>query len=163
LQIFLIRHAKALDAEGFSPDRDRALAARGRKDALKVGRALADLDVHFDAIASSPLVRAVETASAIAIATGYEEALTIDPRLTPEGNPRAMRALIDELRREHSSIALVGHEPSIGALLSALLGKSHLSMGKGVVINLKLKRDEELARLEWTLGPKALSPSRDLP
>ena len=64
-----------------------------------------------------------------------------------------------ELQKKGLS-ALVGHEPSMGKLLSALLGKPGLSMSKGAAV--KLEWDGKKAKLVFALKPKRLEPSASL-
>jgi phosphohistidine phosphatase len=68
MDIFLLRHgiAHALGEDGSKTDADRTLTDEGRSKVRAVARALRAMDVRFDAIASSPLPRAAETAEIIA-------------------------------------------------------------------------------------------------
>jgi phosphohistidine phosphatase len=156
--LFLIRHARAVEQSAH--DWERPLLPAGRKEALAVGAALKKAGVGFDAIACSPLVRAVETATLIAVELGYEGGLVIDSALAPDGAPSTMLSLAERLAGER--IALVGHEPSMGNFLSALVGRSGMTMVKGGVVRLAANDPPVLgaAKLVWTISPRQLVPQK---
>ena len=58
VQLYLVRHAEAVDGE---PDELRPLTAEGRRAARTLGERLAAEGVRPDAILTSPLLRARET------------------------------------------------------------------------------------------------------
>jgi phosphohistidine phosphatase len=159
MDLFLIRHAKAEDGSLYASDDERPLTADGRAQAEQVGAALARAGVRFDVMLSSGLLRAVETAQLIAGKVGFAGAVATDARLAPDGRPHQ---IIDEVigGRTEERIALVGHEPSMGKLLSALLGKPGLAMSKGAVA--RLAWDGKRARLQFVVKPKKLDPSTSL-
>src|SRR5262245_48524924 len=102
MDLFLIRHAKAVDGSRYGDDSERPLDADGRRAALDVGAALARHGVQLDVIASSPLVRAVETAELVAVSVGYAGQLAIHTDLQPEAGPRVM---IDRALRPYAGAA----------------------------------------------------------
>ena len=66
-ELYLIRHGLAAErGENFPDDTKRPLTSRGIQRLQRAGKALAALDVDFDVILTSPLVRARQTAEAIA-------------------------------------------------------------------------------------------------
>ena len=60
MRVYLIRHGHAVDAEGNLSDEQRYLSKKGRKALREIGRVLKESGVEFDAIVTSPLVRAVQ-------------------------------------------------------------------------------------------------------
>ena len=116
-RITLIRHAEAGDDA--PSDDTRALTVRGRADARRVGRALAKRGVRFSSIISSPLVRAVQTAEIVAAAVGYRGRILCTPLLVPEGDARAVLALLGSIG-DAGRVALVAHEPILSAVAAAL-------------------------------------------
>jgi phosphohistidine phosphatase len=157
-ELYLIRHARAV--EHAANDWERPLMPEGRQEARAVGAALKRAGVVFDAVACSPLVRAVETATLMAIEVGYEGGLTIDSSLTPDGATQAMLRLCGQLAGER--VALVGHEPSMGHLLSELVNRSGMSMVKAGVVKLSLPSGPTRgsAKVVWTVTPRQLNPQR---
>lgn len=154
----MIRHARAL--EQAASDWERPLIAEGRREARAVGAAMKKAGVHLDAIGCSPLVRAVETGTLIAVELGYDAALTIDAAFTPDGSTTAMLNAIGHLPGER--VAIVGHEPSMGQLLSDLLGRPGMSMVKAGVVKLAVEGPPAhgTAKLVWTISPRQLTPQR---
>lgn len=160
MDLFLIRHAHAVDGDGMRDD-DRPLSAQGRRQALDVGAALARQKVRFARIVTSPLVRAVETAELVAVSLGFDGGLDVHDALRPDGG---WKHLLHEVLEGGGAepLALVGHEPTIGHYLSKLLQQKGLSMGKGTVVRLDWHDAESAAKIVWTLSPKRLDPSPSL-
>jgi phosphohistidine phosphatase len=157
-ELYLIRHARAVDHS--SNDWERPLTPEGRHEARAVGAALKKAGVSLDAIACSPLVRAVETATLMAVEVGYTGGLTIDIALTPDGAPSTMLNVATQLGGER--IAMVGHEPSMGQFLSVLVGRSGMSMVKAGVVKLAVGGAPVIgaAKLVWTISPRQLTPQK---
>jgi phosphohistidine phosphatase len=163
MQLFLIRHAKAADGSGYAEDGERPLTAEGRTGALAVGNALAAAGVTFDAIVTSPLVRAVETAELIAVALAYTGQLDVSARLEPGGRTGDILDEVVGRRAGVARLALVGHEPSMGRLLSVLLGRPGLSLSKGAAVRLDYAPGgDEAARFHWVIKPKKPEPVASL-
>jgi len=112
--VFLVRHA---EAEPGDPDELRRLTPRGRKQAKELGKRLAKKRPRPDAVLSSPLVRARETAEAIAKELGIETEQ--DDRLGPGCNVDRLRAAV---AGRGASVVTVGHQPDCGELAAALTG-----------------------------------------
>ena len=161
MDLFLIRHAHAVDGDGMRDD-DRPLSKEGRKQALDVGAALARQKVRLARIVTSPLVRAVETAELIAVTIGFDGGLEVCDAMRPDGGWKHLQREVLEAHDRAAPLALVGHEPSIGHFLSKLLQQKGLSMSKGNVVRLDWQDAERPANVVWTLSPKRLDPSPSL-
>lgn|SRR4051794_1425019 len=125
MRVTLIRHAEAGDDA--PRDEARALTARGREDARRLGQALARRGVEFSLIVTSPLVRAVQTAEIVASELGYRERIAVTELLVPEGTASRLVGFLRSTESEAdgaASIALVAHEPILSALAAALTGKA---------------------------------------
>jgi phosphohistidine phosphatase len=111
VRLILVRHAHAVSGE---PDELRPLSDRGREEA----RALAErLDAAApDLVVTSPLLRARETAAAIASATGAE--LRTDDRLAPGATAEDVMAVADG-----GTVVVVGHQPDCSEIALALAGR----------------------------------------
>jgi phosphohistidine phosphatase len=118
--IWLLRHGDAADG---SPDAERPLTDKGRKQARVAGEALKTLGVDLDACLTSPKVRAADTA---AIAC---ESLGVEPQLEPKlaGGPFDAEALAAGLGEE---VLLVGHDPDFSMAVHDLTG-AQVRMKKG--------------------------------
>ncbi|MEZ4224686.1 MAG: histidine phosphatase family protein [Polyangiaceae bacterium] len=120
VKLFLVRHAQAISEGARRSDEQRFLTLDGRKTARAVGKRLAEDAIRFDAILTSPLVRAVQTAELLAQGMGYtgtiESYFALAPGLPP-------RLVAEEAFNHGLEVAVVGHEPTISAL-GALLTQS---------------------------------------
>jgi len=119
MQVILIRHARAEERALFKRDRTRALTEDGQRRMRKAARGLHVLAPGLTRIATSPLVRARQTAEIVATA-GNSPAVVPLQALAPGG---AMHAVLAWLRAQpvDATLALVGHEPDLGLLAGWLL------------------------------------------
>lgn len=120
VQVYIIRHGHAIDEGPGLPDESRYLTKKGRKVVREIGRVLHDLGVEFDAILTSPLVRAVQTAELIAERTDYVDMIEALPALAPGVPPRIVA---NELSSRGARVAVVGHEPGLQMLGAYLTGR----------------------------------------
>ena len=111
MRLFLVRHAEAAPGE---PDELRPLTETGRAAARALGERLAQ--EQPDAVVSSPLLRARETAEAIARAAGLEA--TADERLAPGATADDVRAVA-----RGETVVVVGHQPDCSEVVLALTGR----------------------------------------
>ena len=113
MQLFLVRHAIAAPSTPERPDATRPLTRAGREKFIRAARGARALGWRFDHLYHSPLTRALETAELLRpLLDGPMTALP-DLARTPD---EEMLAHI-----EGTSVALVGHEPHLGALLAWLV------------------------------------------
>ena len=120
MRIYLVRHGDAVPEEDAGSDRDRWLSPRGREAARILGRLLRDSRVEPDAIISSPLPRAVQTAELVAQMLDYIGHIESWRSLEPSAHPRLAATNLQTLG---SSVIVVGHEPSISSLGAFILGR----------------------------------------
>jgi phosphohistidine phosphatase len=158
MDLYLMRHAQAIDGELGMRDEDRPLTAHGRRQAIDVGQALLQRGVCFSRVVTSPLVRAVETAELVAVTLGFAGGLDVSDAMVPDGQWRHLVETVLEPHAGEVALALFGHEPSIGHFLGRLLGQKGLSMQKGSVARLDFRRADQPAELVWTLAPGKLNP-----
>ena len=112
--MYLVRHA---EAEPGNPDELRGLTPHGVKQAKELGRKFARRGIRPDAVVSSPLVRARQTAEAIAAAVGASA--QTDDRLAPGAGVDELRAVVDCLGE---TVVIVGHQPDCGQIAAAVSG-----------------------------------------
>jgi phosphohistidine phosphatase len=113
MQLILVRHAKAVQG---GRDDLRPLTRSGRDAAAMLGDLLADR--RPNAVVSSPLRRAVETAEAIAEAAGLEP--IVDERLSPGATLDSVRAAIEG---RGDIVVAVGHQPDCSEIVLRLTGR----------------------------------------
>jgi phosphohistidine phosphatase len=113
VRLFVVRHAEAAPGE---PDHLRPLTKAGRAAARSLAKELGPEGI--DAVLSSPLRRARETADEIAAAAGTKT--EIDDRLSPG-------ATADDLRQavagRGETVVVVGHQPDCSEILLELTGR----------------------------------------
>jgi phosphohistidine phosphatase len=112
VRLILVRHAKAAPGQ---PDELRPLTPDGRDAASALGELL--VAKGPEAVVSSPLLRARETAAAIASAAGLES--TVDIRLAPGATVESLRGAVAGLGE---TVVAVGHQPDCGLIALALTG-----------------------------------------
>ena len=150
MTIYFLRHASAGERlSDPAKDGKRPLDSTGSADAVRMGALLAALEVRLDAIYSSPLKRAVQTASLAANEMGFEEKIQIEAALAPGGSYAAFERLID---RDLGAIMVVGHNPTLSQFLGRMVGGVQIELRKAGLARVELGRGG--ASLEWLLTPK---------
>lgn len=121
--LFLIRHAKSSWDDPALPDRDRPLDDRGKRDVAKMGKRLAKRGVKPDLIVSSPAMRALATAEAIAKALDCKRKdIVVNVRLYG-GQADDLLDVIHGLGDKLEHVMLVGHNPELTELAHRLSSK----------------------------------------
>lgn len=156
--LYLVRHAIAAEAGPEYPDdTKRPLTDQGAARFLKEVRGLEALDVRIEAILTSPLVRARETAELLH--EEYPEAdITETEALAPGGTHRTVLAALESLG-DSPNVALVGHAPDIGELAARLIGaRGALDFKKGAICCIELASLPPTGpgMLRWFAQPKML-------
>ncbi len=160
MNLYIIRHAIAVEEDSSSEDSQRALTDKGSKKMRQIAKGLRILGSEFDMILSSPYVRARETAEILGDVFKVKEQISFSNNLVPMGNPDLLIAEINE-KYSVDSLAIVGHEPYLTALISLLIGQGSpvdLNLKKGGVCRLSTDDLHHLrhATLEWLLTPGVL-------
>lgn len=153
MNLFLIRHAAAEDA---TPDESRRLTRSGRADARALGRFLRKSGAFApDVIWHSTLVRARETAGLVAAELRKAPDPVEVEGLAPEDDPAAFARRI---RGAGGALAVVGHQPFLGALASLLVTgaaePARFAVRKCAVLALEGEGPSWIVR--WHLSPELL-------
>ncbi|HEY3543275.1 MAG TPA: histidine phosphatase family protein [Gaiellaceae bacterium] len=111
MRLVIVRHAEAAPGD---PDELRPLTADGRVRARRLGEQLHADGLAPDAVVCSPLLRARETAAALALGEPR-----VDERLAPGATPEDVRAVADEYGEV---VVVVGHQPDCGRAAAVLGG-----------------------------------------
>jgi phosphohistidine phosphatase len=123
VQVFLVRHAEAVDETVELRDPHRHLTPHGRAQARALGERLRWHDCGPTHLYASPLVRALQTAELVCSAIGGDACVEILPQLAPDGAVRDVVAKVRALPAD-AEVMLVGHEPSISAIAALLANQS---------------------------------------
>jgi phosphohistidine phosphatase len=160
MQLWLVRHAIAAERSEFDgPDAERPLTPKGRRRIRQFCDCLAGQTAMPDAIYTSPLVRAAQTATILAKSAGLKKNEVVSTDLLSPGVD--VRELVEFVRIQPAEcVALVGHEPDMSHILTELVGGGLFRFGKGFVAAVDFTSAPEIGagRLCWFVGPKLPGP-----
>jgi len=156
--IYFLRHANAgKPLANLKKDEKRALDKEGIEQCGIVGRALAALDLQVDAMISSPLKRAAQTASLVGNELGYEGKLELEDGLRPGATFADFRRLLEKYSK-YEAVMVVGHNPNLSEFLGRSISETGCEAGtelkKGAVAKVEMERNAAL--LHWCFTPKVL-------
>jgi phosphohistidine phosphatase len=158
MNIYILRHASA-GIRRVNPilDRKRPLDKEGKRNCLQLAHVLNLMSLQFDLVVSSPLKRAMQTASMVGTETGYEAKIVSSPALAPEATYVQFQKLLRECE-DRENVLLVGHNPNLTIFLGSLLipdakaGIASVRLRKGSLARLSILRGP--AMLQWMLDPR---------
>jgi phosphohistidine phosphatase len=169
MHLLVIRHAIAEDREEFASsgrdDSERPLTKVGRRRMRRNAQGLRRVAPGIDAMATSPYVRASETASILAEAIDYKGEIASIDALTPEQPSEALLPWLAQHAAD-ATVAVVGHEPHLGRLVTWFLtgnSESHVMLKKGgvVLLDVGVRPGAGSAILHWALTPGQLRSLAD--
>jgi phosphohistidine phosphatase len=163
MEIYILRHGIAVErgTPGYKKDSDRPLTKEGIEKMHQIAESILAMDLKFDLILSSPLVRAEQTARIVA--DELDEEVTFTDHLSPDGNAlELVREINDE---KPQRVLLVGHEPDLSHLISLLVSgntDASIELKKGGLCKMTADRlvFSQCATLNWLLTPKQLRSLR---
>jgi phosphohistidine phosphatase len=161
--IYFLRHANAGERlANQKKDEKRGLDKTGIEQCGLVGRALAAMDVQIDMLISSPLKRAVQTASLIGNELSYEGKLQMEGALRPDASVADFRLLLEKYAKVET-IMVVGHSPSLKEFLGRVISEAGceaaVDLKKCSVAKVETARNSAI--LLWSLTPKVLRQVHD--
>ena len=161
MQLLVVRHGIAEDREKWAPRDDvlRPLTEEGKKKMKEAAKGLRALIPRLDVLASSPLTRAQQTAAILAKVYDLSEPATVDALASGQRPPALAPWLRTQATRK--TVAIVGHEPGLGSLVSWLAAgseRSFIELGKGgaCLLDVGERVDAGEAMLVWALRPSQL-------
>jgi phosphohistidine phosphatase len=134
-QLWLLRHGDA-EPHGTRADWDRRLTERGEIQSRAAGAALAAMGIEFDAVLTSPRVRARGTALLAAEPLSVE---VVDHEPLSGGFAREDALAVLSGFGADAKILLVGHEPDLSQLVHDFTG-GRAEMKKGGVAAMRIAR-----------------------
>ncbi len=160
-ELLLLRHAKSDWGDPGLPDHQRPLAARGERDAPRIGEFLAANAFLPDLVISSPAERAKATAKRVLKAAGYTGDLQYDERIYMADAGSLLR-LVRGLPDAANRVLLIGHNPGFEELAASLCGGA-VRMTTAALACIELA-DTQWATVEpdsgsllWQVNPKVLA------
>ena len=160
MQIYIIRHGKALDHNDprATSDEIRWLVEAGQGEVATMARLLARLGVRPDLVLSSPLVRARQTAEIIADELEVGAGVLLSDELAPGGSPAGvLDAILGHGRARH--VVVAGHMPGVSRLAGYLIHQdldSGFGFHTGAIARVELPDDALVpgaGRLRWLIPP----------
>jgi phosphohistidine phosphatase len=162
MKLYIIRHAEAVElgAPNAANDFDRYLTEYGTATAAKLAGVLKDHGVRFDAILSSPYVRAVQTAQPLMELARVPMLTKVDDLGCGKGKPRETAGMLHDMNQR--VVALVGHSPDLDELVAWLIGANangiHLAKGTVAKLNTNGEVRKGGCTLCWQVAPKFYFP-----
>ena len=158
MKLLVIRHAIAEDMSSSGKDKDRPLSPEGCEKFKKICKKLSHLNLKFELLLDSPLLRSQQTADI------FCEYFFIKKRQRSQNlNPFAQTAnLLLEIKDCHvNSIVVFGHQPFLTKFISyCLLGDERafiaLKRGGMVFLSFPLSVQAGSAQMKALLTPKYL-------
>lgn len=162
MELYLIRHGIAAERGTYANDDERPLTDEGIRKTKRVAKRLYELDIRFDLILTSPLVRARQTAE-ILQSLRLSKQLERSVYLAPEGDFDGWLEWLQSWQQEGGKqLAIVGHEPDLGEWAERLVWgeiKHHLVVKKAGVIGVLLPDTGSpvgCSELFWLSPPRLL-------
>lgn len=156
MTVYFLRHASAgSKLPNALKDERRPLDEEGILQARSIGLLLAALDIQIEHIVSSPLARALETASLVGNEMEHQPAIRVEEALRPGSNYARFKEMLATYRKSES-IMIVGHNPEESEFLSKTVspaaGAAHIELKKGAIAKVEMKGGN--GTLEWLVTPK---------
>lgn len=140
-------------------DAKRGLTQDGAAEVEKVGGAIKNLDLGLDLVASSPLSRAMETATIVSRKLKPKSRVETWDELKPEGDRRLLYARLGRMRPD-TAVLLVGHEPYLGLVVGDVIGgRPRVVLKKAGLVRIRLESvlPSPRGELRWLLTPRILA------
>src|SRR3984885_13826363 len=143
MNLYILRHASA-GVRRADPvvDGKRPLDKEGKEQCLLVAKYLNALRVQFDLIVSSPLKRALQTASLVGTEVAYDSKIQITEAVSPSGSVSAFQALVTTLST-FDNVLVVGHNPNLPEFVGSLIcapRPASIRMRKGAIARVDCTR-----------------------
>ena len=155
MKVYFLRHGVAAEPEDWKgSDYDRPLTDDGRERMAREAKAIRKLDLKLDAILTSPLVRAKQTADIVAreLRMPSKE----DERLGGDFDVSSLEAILQGCA-DLKALMLVGHEPSMSSVIGRLIGVARIDLKKGGLACVELPDAATMTGdLLWLIPPKVL-------
>jgi len=168
MELYLLRHGVAADLGegGVVRDEDRPLTDEGRAKMKQEAKGMQKLDLTFDAIFTSPLLRTRQTAEIVAEVLGLKDRIVVTDALAPgqsysHGANKHAKIFIEVGAHDCSRALLVGHQPDMSEYASILLHGQrgvNIEFKKGALCAIEVVSMPPRApgALLWLLTPRQL-------
>ncbi len=160
MNLYFLRHGVAVERgnEDYSEE-DRPLTPEGSDKMIAGVAGIKKLKISLDALLSSPLVRAFQTAQIVQEHLPFKGKIEVEKALLPGGS---LEDFLKKLKnRAEENVMLVGHEPTMSRWIQNLLGCDPIGsvrLKKGSLCHLLLewRGARPMAELITLLQPRTL-------
>jgi phosphohistidine phosphatase len=158
VELFLMRHGEAQES---TVNPARPLTERGRAAVERVAAEAKRRGVHVSRICHSGILRAEQTAEALAQQVGAGEPIEVRAGLEPEDPVAPISEWLLELTEDPAgeAIALVGHLPLLERLTASLLGGPRAldtpAFQPATLVKLAPAADGRHFEIVWVIRPDA--------
>ena len=168
IELYLMRHGIAADLGegGIIKDEDRPLTPEGRARMKQAAAGLKDLGLKFNLILTSPLLRARQTAEAVAAVMDLQHRVKIIETLAPgkafaTGEGGHAEIFLELGAYQFDRALLVGHMPDLSELASFLLAGNrnlNIEFKKGALCAIEVTSipPRGPGLLRWLMTPKQM-------
>ncbi len=163
--LYILRHGIAEDTAAGGDDGARKLTPKGRDKLRDAAEGKREFGLKFDAILTSPLARATETAEIVATAYANTPPPQVLPALATGVLPAEAASALRPFAK-HKHVMIVGHEPQLSAIASLMLtgsadgAKIVLKKGGCIALDVPARAEKGGAELLWILTPRQLRKLR---
>ena len=164
MDLFILRHGKAGQSSDGPDDAARELTRKGRDEIEGIAQWMKAQKFRFGLIASSPLQRALETATVVASVLEQEDLLTTWDALAPGGDTDTVCSAVLQ-QGDDGAVLIIGHEPQLSGLISTIISgdsNSSIVISKGGLAKIRdySFRARPSGELQWLLTPKQILSMR---
>lgn len=143
MNLYILRHASA-GVRRPDPviDAKRPLDKEGKEQCLIIARYLNALRIQFDVIVSSPLKRALQTASLVGTEVAYDSKIQIHEAVSPSGTVASFQSLVGTFS-SYDNVLVVGHNPNLPEFVGSLIcapRPASIRMRKGAIARVDCTR-----------------------
>ncbi len=161
MELILMRHGQAEEQGDHSNDQDRELTKEGKKKVLKTAKALKRYLPKYSHlyIWSSPLIRALQTATILAEILGKDDIDVFE--CIGSGDLETLATEWSKLDEDNICLIVVGHEPYLSNWSRQICGLS-LPFKKGSSAGIKLlSTNHPSGKLQWFIQAEILEHQKN--
>jgi len=154
-KIYILRHAEAVS--GYD-DFNRILSSNGYRQALTIGKKLAEENHKIDKIIASAAIRTLTTSEIVAEQIGFDKNQIEATQDLYNATVRIWLNKIHSINESIKNVLLVGHNPHISYLVELLSGEAFEGLGTAYLALLETDKkwqeiDKQTAKLLKVLKP----------
>lgn len=159
MDLLVLRHGEAGRSSRLPGDSKRSLTNEGKQEVTDLSYGIRSLEIKFDHIFSSPLLRAKQTAEIVAKSMKYKGKIEELDSLKPEGSRLDFYSVLSKLKQD-SVVLVVGHEPYLSEMISEGISQSgcRITLKKAGLARMRILSTlpKIKGELRWLLTPKLL-------